>query len=411
MILDNEIIIKKHPHYYKIILELYNNTDEEYYKIPINKLSKNSHMKIKVKCDICGKEKILTYSKYNKNIKKYNIYSCSEKCAKIKVKLTKKELYDDENYNNMNKNKLTKKELYDDENYNNREKFKNTNLKRYGVTHYNKLKKFIKKIQDTKLKRYNDKNYNNNELMKKIILDKYNTNCTLKLENIKLKSKKTKIEKIKNKYNVDILDINGNIYKCKCENNHIFEINSHLLYDRNKYNVQICPICNPIGHQYSYKEREVLEYIESIYNEKIILNSRKIINPYELDIYLPDLNLAFEFNGIYWHSTKKKKNNYHKNKSDLCEEQNIDLIHIFENEWDTNKSEIINIIYNKIHKKKYKNIDYLFEDDEFIYEDRCFNLKTNKLNFIYNTNPIIISLDRYDIALPGYNIYLKNKNN
>ena len=26
-----------------------------------------------------------------------------------------------------------------------------------------------------------------------------------------------------------------------------------------------------------------------------------MINPYEIDIYLPNLNLAFEFNGVYWH--------------------------------------------------------------------------------------------------------------
>ena len=85
MILDNEIIIKKHPHYYKIILELYNNTDEEYYKIPINKLSKNSHMKIKVKCDICGKEKILTYSKYNKNIKNIIFILVLKNVQKLKL--------------------------------------------------------------------------------------------------------------------------------------------------------------------------------------------------------------------------------------------------------------------------------------------------------------------------------------
>lgn len=369
MILDNNVLIKKHPHYYKLILELYNNIDFEYYKIPIERLSKNSHIKINVKCDICGKEKKLTYSKYIKNIKKYNIYSCSEKCAVFKVKKTKKELYNNENYNNMNKNFLTKELLYNDKNYNNREKFKITNLKKYGVTHYNKLNFFIQKIQDTKLKRYNNKNYNNINLMKQTIQNKYNTDCTLKLENIKLKTKKTRLEKIKNKYNIDILDMNKDIYKCKCKNNHIFEITSHLLYDR--YNVQICPICNPIGHQYSYKEKELLEYIKSIYNGKIIENSRKIISPYELDIYLPELNLAFEFNGIYWHSTKK------------------------------------NIIYHKINKNEYENNNYLFEDDEFVYEDRCFNLKSNKLNFICNTEPIILKLKKYDIALPGYNIYKK----
>ena len=42
-----------------------------------------------------------------------------------------------------------------------------------------------------------------------------------------------------------------------------------------------------------------------LYNAKEMPN-KKELDSQELDFYIPDLNLAFEYNGIYWHSTKFK---------------------------------------------------------------------------------------------------------
>lgn len=70
------------------------------------------------------------------------------------------------------------------------------------------------------------------------------------------------------------------------------------------------------------------------------VNNRSIISPLELDIYLPEFKLAIEYNGLYWHSEKNNKtSNYHKNKTELCEAQNIRLIHIFEDEWNFQKQQ------------------------------------------------------------------------
>jgi hypothetical protein len=115
MILDKTIttmISYKNIDYYKSIGYLdirYNQRIE----IPINHLPIESNLKINVKCDICSCEKIIAYQKYNKNIKKYNIYSCSVSCAKFKNKLTLKELYGVENFNRSAENKLKTKEKYD----------------------------------------------------------------------------------------------------------------------------------------------------------------------------------------------------------------------------------------------------------------------------------------------------------
>lgn len=104
----------------------------------------------------------------------------------------------------------------------------------------------------------------------------------------------------------------------------------------------------------SAKELELLHYIKSIYPGKIVTNSRSVIYPYELDIYLPDLKLAIEFNGTYWHSDLHKEKYYHYNKSKLCSESGINLIHIFEYEWNMDKDDIQNYLDYVINSKKTK---------------------------------------------------------
>lgn len=56
-----------------------------------------------------------------------------------------------------------------------------------------------------------------------------------------------------------------------------------------------------------------------------ILPSKK-----ELDVYLPDQHLAIEYNGWYWHSDRFCRKGYHKEKTDWCERQGIQLFTIFD---------------------------------------------------------------------------------
>lgn len=59
-----------------------------------------------------------------------------------------------------------------------------------------------------------------------------------------------------------------------------------------------------------------------------------------MDIYLPEINLGFEYNGIFWHCELKIPNNYHLKKTQLCENKGIHLIHIYGDDW-TYKTEIV----------------------------------------------------------------------
>lgn len=83
----------------------------------------------------------------------------------------------------------------------------------------------------------------------------------------------------------------------------------------------------------SSPENDLLEYVRSIYNGHIIENDRLVLSGKELDIYLPDKKLAIEFDGSYWHSSVFKEKDYHFKKSVACGKVGINLIHIFEYEW------------------------------------------------------------------------------
>ncbi len=110
---------------------------------------------------------------------------------------------------------------------------------------------------------------------------------------------------------------------------------------------------------YSQYEFEIYNFIKSIDNNCTVLqNNRSVIFPYELDIYLPDYKLAIEFNGIYWHSYDRietvQEKRKHLFKTLQCEKKNINLIHIFENEWidPVKKSLWKSMIQSKMNKNQ-----------------------------------------------------------
>lgn len=113
-------------------------------------------------------------------------------------------------------------------------------------------------------------------------------------------------------------------------------------------------------HLISKFEKQVLEYVYSIVGYEIIENDRKIIGPKELDIVIPELKIAIECCGIYWHSEKFKPSHYHKEKMLLAKEKGYRLITIFEDEW---------MFKRKIVEQKLANI--LQVSEEKIFARKC----------------------------------------
>jgi hypothetical protein len=146
-------------------------------------------------------------------------------------------------------------------------------------------------------------------------------------------------------------------------------------------------------HYSSFEERQVLEFIQSIYKGEIITNDRTIIKPMELDIYLPELKLAIEYCGLYWHSEKQGKGKYyHLNKLIKCQEQGIDLITIFSDEWIINQEEYKDKLVQII------NGDYQFTESQYNI-DRTWGLDLSKFGYtlLETTEPKNWGLDdRYN---------------
>ena len=83
----------------------------------------------------------------------------------------------------------------------------------------------------------------------------------------------------------------------------------------------------------SRAEKKVLEFLKNHYQGAILENDRTIIAPLELDIVLPELKIAIEYCGLYWHSNIWKDKSYHLDKLKACNEMGYRLITIFEDEW------------------------------------------------------------------------------
>lgn len=100
-----------------------------------------------------------------------------------------------------------------------------------------------------------------------------------------------------------------------------------------------CPKCN---HIISKAEMEIVDFIKGKHKIEVITNNRNILTGHkELDIYIPSLKIAFEYDGMIWHSDRFRiDSNYHLNKTEECLKQWIKLYHVFEYEW-INKREIV----------------------------------------------------------------------
>ena len=130
-----------------------------------------------------------------------------------------------------------------------------------------------------------------------------------------------------------------------------------------------------IKNQYSIPQLILNEIIKIIINEKYLYDTRKIIKPYELDIFIPKYNLAFEYDGKGWHQDNKND----EIKNYLCNSKNIKLIRIIENNRNNVKDvkeQLINRIdeINEYCKLNIKKEDIFNIDEQFLYDKINKNL-------------------------------------
>ena len=234
-----------------------------------------------------------------------------------------------------------------------REKTKNTVRKKYGKDYYLQTLDFKNKSVKTCLERYDvdwpQKQEIQKQSYKKTCLRKYNYDNFAKTDKFK-----ELISSNKKVYSFDFL----HEYSFKLIN---FDTYLNLLMipgcSRSHFNHMLKYYCISVEWPESQLELEVCKLFSY---RNIIKKSRSIIFPLELDIYIPELKLAIEVNGDYWHQAEHKDKGYHINKTNLCESKGIRLIHIWEHEWNQNKEFIQSLLKlyleNKVHQNEFQKL-------------------------------------------------------
>ena len=129
----------------------------------------------------------------------------------------------------------------------------------------------------------------------------------------------------------------------------------------------------------SKSEKHICTYLSNNNNIEFIENDKHQIYPYELDIFIPKLNLAIEYNGTWFHSIEAGINkDYHLNKSLLCRNNNIRLIHIYE-------FEDFNIQIKLLLDLVLYNIDN-YPKEDFNKNNLIKNIPTSELIYTSNRN-------------------------
>lgn len=92
----------------------------------------------------------------------------------------------------------------------------------------------------------------------------------------------------------------------------------------NRANGRGCPNCNPNGT--SFIEQSIFYYVKKIYPDA---ENRYKYGEYELDIYIPSIKTAIEYDGSYYHSINNSEQR-ELNKDQFCKNENIKLIRLRE---------------------------------------------------------------------------------
>lgn len=269
-------------------------------------------------------------------------------------------------------------------------KIRISNLDKYGVEHYSQTDEFKRKFENTSLKHFGVSNPMQAESVKlqskQTCLDRYGADNYFKSEIGKNAKRRNMIAKYgvsnfsqSSDWKTKMMSVCDDIDKwLDFTNNPEVYINKNysqlptyyqLSKDLGTRPSSVCDfICRKklshlIKRCTSYVETELIDYIHSIdSNIKIELHDRKLIDPYELDLYLPEYHIAFECNPTATHNSsipdpwggEPKHYMYHQMKTELCENKGIFLFHIFGYEW-TNKRPIIeSMIKNLLNKNSNK---------------------------------------------------------
>jgi len=140
----------------------------------------------------------------------------------------------------------------------------------------------------------------------------------------------------------------------KCEYGHEWEASIV-----NRVKGRNCPVCKK-EYKVSFPEKAIYYYVNKYYPNTVENYRIEKLENKELDIFIPELNIAIEYDGCLWHKDVEKD----IKKDNICESLGIKVIRIREKGLPTLNSS--SIIYNIIPSKD--NFEYLKKCVEWILE-------------------------------------------
>lgn len=295
-------------------------------EVKVDDLPASSHARVTASC-ACGNETELSYHKYLINVERAGYYGCRT-CSKSKRRATCVQKFGTDSYSHTEEYKQFMRENTSLKNPETKEKIRKTMVERYGVEHAMQSKEIMAKSTESLLLKYGADHYNRSKLAASKTDERWVSRTVKKMQ-------KAEITYVR-------IDVPTRKVIFLCSKCHLeYAISIKLMYQRNTlYSVEPCTHCNPMYTGVSGTETIIADYIASIYNKTILSSDKTALGRKELDIYLPDAHLAFEYNGLYWHNEIHKKDSYHLDKTTLAESKGIKLIHIYEDDW-LYKQEII----------------------------------------------------------------------
>lgn len=380
-------------------------------------------------CKTCGKPCVKTYccnkcctsdpeiykKQQQTNLQKYGCaFHGQRQEAKQKRKQTLKQKYGDENYVNVQLRQQRNLQRYGVKEYVQTEEFKQKStascLEKYGSEFYSQTEQARQKIKNTCLQRYGVDN----------VLKLKNKNCVPQTEQAKQLIERSiqnnwqkygtgnyttsylnKTRSLHSRYTIDIDEQEyikrfRRLQDAEYIKQHFINDDGYFLFDQFCQYFKIDDNCaykvkkkfNVLNANVRQNEVEQRNLFDQIQCTNKILNSRSIIAPQELDMYLPDYELAIEYNGLMYHSIGVERyyhfNHftdplYHYKKYQKCKQKGIRLFSIFDFEDQTKWLSIINDVmgYNQQTNGSVKQIS-LQESNQFIEQNSIFDVINNQ---------------------------------
>lgn len=291
-------------------------------------------------------------------LERYNVGNASQlESTRQKIKKTNLEKYGVEHHSQNNdiksKTYRTRKARTTEQLLKEKQKSKNSNLLKYGVEHHMMLQHQRQKVMDTNIQKYGDafplqnkssvekmqKTFNQHSLLeinkkrKETILEKYGVDSASRI-----KVPKTTIDILSD--NVKFTEfIRGKTREQVIDE---LKIHDHTLYLYAKKYMVNHLFKKPLVSNFERELSLFLDELKIQYSQ----NDRTIINPQEIDFYIPTNKLAIECSGLYWHSENSAGRGrlYHYGKLNKCKELDITLLTIFQDEWQNQKEKVKNRI-------------------------------------------------------------------